>query len=69
MALSATATPVIASKLKNFVNNPLILNGTINRPNIYLATHRCNFKKKGGLSRSFGLEMFILLAYVVERRF
>ena len=39
-----------------FLNNPLIINGTINRPNIYLATHRCNFKKTGGLSRSFGLD-------------
>ena len=56
MTLTATATPVIASKLKNFLNNPLILNGTINHPNIYLATHHCYFKKTGGLSRSFGLD-------------
>ena len=38
------------------MNNPLTLSVTINRPNIYLATHHCNFKKTGGLSRSFGLD-------------
>ena len=43
------------SKLKEFLNYPLVLSGTINHPNIYLATHQCNLKKTGGLSRSFGM--------------
>ena len=37
MALTATATPMIV------LHDPLMLNNTINRPNIYLAVHQCNF--------------------------
>ena len=56
MALTATATPAIASKLQEFLNSPLIISSTINRSNIYLACHPCNFKKTDGPSRSFGLD-------------
>ena len=56
MALTATAVPAIATKLKNFLNDPLILTSSINRPNIFLACHQCNFKKNDGPSRSFGLD-------------
>jgi len=56
MALTATATPAIASKLQEFLNHPLILSSTINRPNIYLACHPCNFKKTDGPSKLFGLD-------------
>ena len=53
MALTATATPVIASKPQEFFNCPLILSSTIN---IYLAHHPCNFKKTDGPSKCFGLD-------------
>ena len=56
MALTATATPSIASKLKSFLRNPLVLTDTMNRPNIFLATHQCSFKKAGGPSQLFGLD-------------
>ena len=56
IALTATATPMIAHNLKGFLCDPLVLNSTINRPNIYLAVHQCNFKQSGGRSKSFGLD-------------
>ena len=56
MALTATATPMIAHNLKGFLRDPLVLNNTINRPNIYLAARQCNFKQSGGRSKSFGLD-------------
>ena len=35
MALTATATPEIFSKLTTFLNNPVIVQSSVNRPNIY----------------------------------
>lgn len=54
MALTATAAPRVATKLEAFLNDPLVLTSTINRPNIYLACHQC---QGSGPSRSlrFGL--------------
>ena len=56
MALTATATPVIFNKLTKFLNNPVIVQSSVNRPNIYLAVHQCNFKKTTGPSKSFSLD-------------
>lgn len=56
MALTATATPEIFCKLATFLNNPVIVQSSVNRPNIYLAVHQCNFKKSSGPSKSFSLD-------------
>ena len=56
MALTATATPEIFNKLTKFLSNPVIVQSSVNRPNIYLAVHQCNFKKSTGPSKSFGLD-------------
>ena len=56
MALTATATPAILNKLTKFLNSPVIVKSSVNRPNIYLAVHQCNFKKSAGPSKSFSLD-------------
>ena len=56
MALTATATPAVFNKLTKFLNNPVIVQSSVNRPNIYLAVHQCNFKKTTGPSKSFSLD-------------
>ena len=56
MALTATATPEIFVKLTTFLNDPVIVQSSVNRPNMYLAVHQCNFKKSTGPSKSFSLD-------------
>ena len=56
MALTATATPAIFNNLTKFLNNLVIVRSSVNRPNIYLAAHQCNFKKTTGPSESFSLD-------------
>ena len=57
MVLTATATPDIEQRLKSFfLNNLLVIKESTNRSNIYLGVHTCNFKKLGGLSKSFSLD-------------
>ena len=55
MALTATATPEVLGKLSTFLDNPVLVHSSVNRPNIYLAVHQCNFKKSG-TSKSFSLD-------------
>ena len=45
MALSATVTPEIMSKLQSFLRNPVIEKGSVYRSNIFLETIQCTFKQ------------------------
>ena len=56
MALTATATIEVTHKLSTILNHPIIVQSSMNRPNIFLAVHRCNLKKSGGQSISFSLD-------------
>ena len=56
MALSATVTPQIQRALENFLHNPVIEKGTVNRDNIFLGVEKCNFKRSDGKKQSVSLD-------------
>ena len=56
MALSATVTPQIQRALENFLHNPVIEKGTVNRDNIFLGVEKCNFKRSDGTKQSVFLD-------------
>ena len=45
MALSATVTPQIMSKLQSFLRNPVIEKGSVYRSNLFLEAIQCTFKQ------------------------
>ena len=69
MALTTTATPDIQKGLSHFLNNPVPIKESVNRSNIYLDVHECNFKKSDGPTKSFSLDQrdFNDFAYRVSR--
>ena len=56
MALSATVAPQIQRILENFLHNPVIEKGTVNRDNIFLGVEKCNFKRSDGTKQSVFLD-------------
>ena len=56
MALTATATPDIEQKLLDVLNHPVLIKESVNRSNIYLGVHKCNFRKADGPTKSFSFD-------------
>ena len=56
MALSATVTPQIQRALENFLHNPVVEKGTVNRDSIFLGVEKHNFKRSDGTKQSVSLD-------------